>query len=175
MTTNQEKRQRKNERSRFKRRSDRLLEYGDEFGKLFDSKVYLLVQSQEGDLTIYNNRSENEWPPSQSEFPGPSEHRNPQNIGQGGRRPRSKFEKKKVQLLSYANEFAHQFSAKIYFAIQCRTGYTIIYNSSSSRRWPPSKKQVKSLVPFAKRRSPQDFDGSPDLPSGNQPTQLVGL
>ncbi|GIJ86965.1 hypothetical protein Asppvi_005864 [Aspergillus pseudoviridinutans] len=170
--SSQIKRRQKNEKSRFKRHSDRLLEHSDEFGKLFDAKIYLLIQNQKGDLTIYNNRLENEWPPSQSELLRLSEHSISQNLNRGDRKDfsgqthkkdRTKFEKKKDQLLQYGNSIAQQFAANVYLAIQCRTGYTIVHNSSSSKNWPPSRRQIKLLFPSAKRKYPEDFDGSPDL------------
>jgi hypothetical protein len=150
-SSSQIRRRQKNERSRFKRHSDRLLEHSDEFGKLFDAKIYLLIQNQKGELTIYNNRLENEWPPSQSELLRLSEHSNSQRLNRGDRhdpsghnykKDRTKFEKKKDQLLQYANSIAQQFAANVYLAIQCRRGYTIVHNSSSSKNWPPSRRQI---------------------------------
>lgn len=138
------RRQRKNERSRFKRRQDRLFEYSDEFGKLFNLKLYLLVQNKEGGFSIYENCKD--FAPSQS-----VEHNTPQilekdNEGPSGRRTRmhskSKFERLKNRLLGYANNFASQFSAKVYLLIQLQSGDMIDYSSSSSKSWPPSKKQV---------------------------------
>lgn len=135
------RRRRKNERSRFRRRQDRLFEYSDEFGKLFSLKLYLLVQSKEGGFSIYENCKS--FATSRS-----VEHNTPRilendNEGRSRRmRSRSKFDRLKNRLLGYANNFARQFSAKVYLLIQLQSGDMIDYSSSSSKSWPLSKKQV---------------------------------
>ncbi|KAL4791131.1 hypothetical protein BDV19DRAFT_371031 [Aspergillus venezuelensis] len=55
--------QRENERSKFKRRQDRLTTYIDGFGKIFKLWTYLLVKSQDGKLMTYRNGPGNHWPP----------------------------------------------------------------------------------------------------------------
>ncbi|KAL4889162.1 hypothetical protein BDV59DRAFT_205435 [Aspergillus ambiguus] len=156
--SDQARRQRKNERSRFKRRSDRLFEQTDEFGKLFNSRVYLVVQSREGEFLIYNNSSDKGWPPSPHDG---VECETPSSLAtaSAAEQHRSKFEKKKRRLLVYADNFASHFAANVYLVIQHATGYMISYNSSQSKAWPPPKKQIKRLCPSAKWRGPQEYDG----------------
>jgi hypothetical protein len=117
--------------------------------------VYLLVQSPEGEFSIYNNCDDG-WPPSQNTNSGISEQQTSQSLDElkaqqqrtqnNTRAKISKFEKRKDRLLMYANDFANQLQARVYLAIQCQSGYAIVYNSSSSRRWPPSKRQVVSIA-----------------------------
>lgn len=152
------RRQRKNERSRFKRRRDRLFEYSDELGKLFSLKLYLLVQSKEGEFSIYENSED--FPPSRSvsEMLSPYENHTPQSlkmdgVGRASGRARihstSKFDRLKNRLLGYANDFAGQFSAKVYLSFQLQSGQMIDYSSIPSKSWPPSKKQVVCSLPLA--------------------------
>jgi hypothetical protein len=66
----------KNERSKFKRRKQRLFERTDEFGKLFNADMYTLVQNRpelQGSskccISIYSSLPDNTgWPLSRSEL-----------------------------------------------------------------------------------------------------------
>ncbi|KAH8430996.1 uncharacterized protein LDX57_008657 [Aspergillus melleus] len=145
----QVKRARKNARSRYNRRSNRILEQSDEIGRLFSCKVYLLIRGPDRGAIIYSNCEAN-WPPLSSS-PEPTEfhscsdmlHKTPLGKTDLGH-PVSKFQRKKSRILSSADDFCRNFGVRVYLAVQCQTGYTIVYNSSSSRYWPPSVRQLVS-------------------------------
>lgn len=143
------RRQRKNERAKLKRRQNRLFEYTDEFGKLFYSKMYLLIRSKEGEFSIY--KSCKDFPPRRSELSSLWEHNTRQSLekegnGRIGSRARinstSKLDMRKKRLLGYADAFAKEFSAKVYLLIQLQSGNLIDYRSSCSKSWPPSRKHL---------------------------------
>ncbi|KAL4862026.1 hypothetical protein BDV12DRAFT_50707 [Aspergillus spectabilis] len=158
MSLDPEKRNRKNKRSRFKRLHDRLSEYADEFGKLFQSKIYFLLQSKEGKFMVYNNHYEKSWPPRLENIKY-QEYYSPETQHFG--RTNTKFEKRKFQLIRSANKLACEFSAKVYICIQTKSDYTIMYTNVSSRSWPLSTRQVREVCPSAHFRGPEYYNDAP--------------
>jgi hypothetical protein len=58
----------KNAHARRKRSIKRMVHKAHEIGRMYNFKVYVVIQTERGDVTIYNNAADRKWPPTNSQL-----------------------------------------------------------------------------------------------------------